>query len=230
MYGLEDSLEMEIATHSIILAWRIPWTEEPGRLQSMGLQRVEHDLTMKTTTTKYVYIPMYINISMWTHTYTQRIGRMVLICVCSPQKSLMRLVCLHDGGSCSKIQHFRQPHLIGLQTLSGLFIPHLHFLLSWKKKIYITYSGFPVAQIVKNLPAVKETQVRSLAWEDPLEKRMATHSSILAWRIPWIEEPGGLQSMGLQRVGHDWFDLACSHKGAFFTSLFKSSFLSILGH
>ena len=136
MYGSEDSLEMEIATHSSILAWRIPWTEEPGRLQSMGLQRVEHDLTMKTTTTKYVYIPMYINISMWTHTYTQRIGRMVLICVCSPQKSLMRLVCLHDGGSCSKIQHFRQPHLIGLQTLSGLFIPHLHFLLSWKKYIY----------------------------------------------------------------------------------------------
>ena len=60
-----------------------------------------------------------------------------------------------------------------------------------------------VAQSVKNLPAVQETQVRSLGWEDPLEKEMATHSSILAWKISWTEEPGGLQSMGLQRVGHD---------------------------
>ena len=60
-----------------------------------------------------------------------------------------------------------------------------------------------VAQTVENLPAVLETWVRSLGWEDPLEKEMATHSSILAWRIPWTEEPAGLQSMGLQRVGHD---------------------------
>ena len=59
---------------------------------------------------------------------------------------------------------------------------------------------------IKNLLAMQETQetwVRSLGWEDPLEEGMATHSSILAWRIPWTEEPGGLQSMGLQRVGHD---------------------------
>ena len=61
-----------------------------------------------------------------------------------------------------------------------------------------------MAQTVKNLPALRETWVRSLGWEDPLEKKMATHSSILAWRIPWTEEPGRLQSMGLQRVGHDW--------------------------
>ena len=60
-----------------------------------------------------------------------------------------------------------------------------------------------VAQAVKNLPVMQETWVRFLGWEDPLEKGMATHSSILAWRIPWTEEPGGLQSMGLQRVGHD---------------------------
>ena len=61
-----------------------------------------------------------------------------------------------------------------------------------------------VAQMVKNLPAVWETRVWSLGQEDPLEKGMATHSSVLAWRIPWIEEPGRLQFMGLQRVGHDW--------------------------
>ena len=60
-----------------------------------------------------------------------------------------------------------------------------------------------VAQMVKNLPAMQETWVRSLGWEDPLEKEMANHSSILAWRIPWTEKPGGLQSMGSQRVGHN---------------------------
>ena len=60
-----------------------------------------------------------------------------------------------------------------------------------------------VAQTVKNLPAMQETWVQSLGWEDALEKEMATHSRILAWRIPWTEEPGGLQAMLLQRVGHD---------------------------
>ena len=60
-----------------------------------------------------------------------------------------------------------------------------------------------VAQAVKNLPVMQETWVRFLGWEDPLEKGMVTHSSIPAWRIPWTEEPGGLQSMGLQRVRHD---------------------------
>ena len=59
-------------------------------------------------------------------------------------------------------------------------------------------------QTVKNLPTVPEPRAQSLGWEDPLEKGMATHSSILAWRIPWTEEPGGLQSMGSQRVGNDW--------------------------
>ena len=61
-----------------------------------------------------------------------------------------------------------------------------------------------VAQMVNNQPSVQETQVQSLGQEDPLEKGMATHSSILAWRIPWTEEPDRLQSMGLQRVGCDW--------------------------
>ena len=60
-----------------------------------------------------------------------------------------------------------------------------------------------MAQMVKNLPAMQETWVRSLGWEDALEKGMTMHSSILAWRIPWTEEPGGLQSMGLHRVRHD---------------------------
>ena len=60
-----------------------------------------------------------------------------------------------------------------------------------------------VAQWVKRLPTMRETRVRSLGWEDPLEKEMATHSSTLAWKIPWTEKPGRLQSVGSQRVGHD---------------------------
>ena len=63
--------------------------------------------------------------------------------------------------------------------------------------------AFLVAQMVNNLPSVWETWFQSLGWKDPLEKGMATHSSILAWRIPWTEEPGRLQLMGSQRVGHD---------------------------
>ena len=84
--------------------------------------------------------------------------------------------------------------------------------------------------MVKNLPAMRETQVRSLSWEDPLEKGMATHSSILAWRMLWTEEPGGLQSMGSQRVRHDWVintlpflkdsvSVSASHKRLLSTSL-----------
>ena len=70
------------------------------------------------------------------------------------------------------------------------------------------YRASLVAQRLKRLPAMRETWVQSLGREDPLEKEMATHSSILAWRIPWTEEPGGLQSTGSQRVGHNW---ATSH-------------------
>ena len=61
-----------------------------------------------------------------------------------------------------------------------------------------------VAQMVENPPEMRDTWVWSLGWEDPLEEGVATHSTILAWRIPWTEEPGGLQSTGSQRVGHDW--------------------------
>ena len=104
-------LEKEMATHSSVLAWRIPGTGEPGGLPSMGSHRVGHD---------------------------------------------------------------------------------------WSDL------AAAVTQLVKNLPAMQETQVRSLGWEDSLEKERATHSSILAWRILWTEEPGRLQTMGSQRVGHDW--------------------------
>ena len=76
-----------------------------------------------------------------------------------------------------------------------------HFL--WDKWTLCLLQDFPVAQMVKNLPTMQETWVHSLAREDPLEKGMATHSSILAWKIPRTEDSGRLQSMGSQRVGHD---------------------------
>ena len=86
-----------------------------------------------------------------------------------------------------------------------------HSLLSWVRLLALNiimlsicyYGASLVTQMVKNLPAIQEAQVQSLGQEDPLEKGMATHFSILAWRIPWTEEPGGLQSMRLQRVRYD---------------------------
>ena len=78
-------------------------------------------------------------------------------------------------------------------------------LFSFSFELFILYWGIadPVAQRLKRLPGMRETRVQSLGQEDPLEKEMATHSSTLAWRIPWMEEPGRLQSTGSQRVGHN---------------------------
>ena len=93
-----------------------------------------------------------------------------------------------------------------------------YFELGWSFCCLLLFGGL----VVKNLPAIQETWFRSLDLEDPLEKGMVTHSSILAWRIPWTEEPGGLQSMGSQRVRHDW---ALTH--TLFLNLFYFSILSI---
>ena len=81
----------------------------------------------------------------------------------------------------------------------------MHLVYQWEDVFRGQEVGWAslVAQIVKNLPPKQETLVQSLGQEDPLEKGVANYSSILAWRIPWTEEPGRLQSMGLQRVGHD---------------------------
>ena len=118
--GQEDPLEKEMAIHSSILVWKIPWTKEPDRLQSMGVTRVGHDLATKP----------------------------------------------------SNHQWLIRTSLVG--------------------------------QMAKCLPTMWETRVPSLGWDDPLEKEMAAHSCTLAWKIPWTEEPGRLQSMGSQRVGHNW--------------------------
>ena len=76
-------------------------------------------------------------------------------------------------------------------------------LRPWGRVIFYLTVGFPDGSVVKNLLVVQETQVQPLGREEPLEKEMATHSSTLAWKIPWTEEPDSLQSMGSQRVGHD---------------------------
>ena len=100
-------------------------------------------------------------------------------------------------------------HLLCLLALAGGFFT---CWATWEA-MYFIHSGYTwaspigaslVAQRIKCLPAMQETRVQSLGQEDPLEKEMATHSSILAWKIPWTEKPSKLQSMGSQRVGHDW--------------------------
>ena len=86
----------------------------------------------------------------------------------------------------------------------GNVCPHSTCMNECLRQLYSKLWASLVAQRVKRLPPMRETRVWSLGWEDPLEKEMATHSSTLAWKIPWREEPGRLQSMGSQRVGHNW--------------------------
>ena len=107
---------------------------------------------------------------------------------------------LPDPGIEPSLLHWRQTlyclnHQGGLETQTMSFLNTLSLGWSWASFI---------AQSVKNLPAMQETQVRFLGWEDPLEKEMATHSSILAWRIPWTEEPGRLQSTGCPTKSWTW--------------------------
>ena len=89
--------------------------------------------------------------------------------------------------------------------------------------------GYLVGQMLKNLPSMQKTWVRSLGRKDPLEKEMGIHSSILAWRIPWTEKPGRLQSMGLQTVGHDWVTntLTCFLFPHVFFQLMLSPFIQL---
>ena len=123
--GHPASLEKEMATtHASTLAWRIPWTGEPGGLQSMGSRRVGNELATKQQQLGFIYV------------------------------------------------------------IFGLF-------------------ASLVAQMVKHVPAIWETQVRSLGQKVPVEKKTATRSRTLAWKISWTEEPSRLQSVGSKRVGHD---------------------------
>ena len=88
--------------------------------------------------------------------------------------------------------------------MSLLFLHMKLYIMTGLFLFFLIPKGFPDGSVVKNLLAMPETQVQFLGQEDPLEKGVATHSSILAWRIPWIEEPGRLQSIRSQRFRHDW--------------------------
>ena len=103
----------------------------------------------------------------------------------------------------SYVKHHNIHYSQGLRLILG---NGKNMVQKWKNEKSKDYRARDslVAQTVKSLPAMWETWILSLGQEDFLEKEMATHSSVLPWRIPWTEEPGGLQSMGWQRVGHDW--------------------------
>ena len=137
--GREDSLEKEMATHFSTLAWKIPWTDEPGRLQSMGLQRVRHDWVTSLSLTNTLFL---------------------------------------DKKLFSVFHHYR-----------------LDCKWTSLNLMFVYFQGFLGGSAGKE----STCKVWSLGWEDLLEKGMATHSSILVWRIPWT-----VWSLGSQRVGHDW--------------------------
>ena len=110
-----------------------------------------------------------------------------------------------------KEKHFLKTQRVGLFFVCFFFFSNTVFLIKvcalcvgfFGYNVIAHFRASLVAQTVKCLPTMRETWVQSLGWEDPLEKEMATHSSTLAWKIPWTEEPRRLESMGSQRVGHD---------------------------
>ena len=127
-------------------------------------------------------------------------GHLLLLGVHVPPLSL---VSKPDDSKCSSLQVTGKTDLLP-GRLSSIHPLWCHF--GWPLHLWVSLCsewGFPGAAVVKN----QETWIWSLGWKDPLEKEMATHSSILAWKIPWTVEPGGLQSMGSQRVRHDWLSM-----------------------
>ena len=190
--GSGRSLEKETATHSSILVWRIPRTEEPGRLQSKMFQRLRHNQACMHTDTAY-------------EKEASKMGKTTFYRACFPSASpsgwgsgyLGNLITARSvEWLLSEMETSRQEPALAFRSFQVKGQEELCREVSRKRASL-------VAQRLKCLPAKWETWVQSLGQEDPLEKEMATHSSILAWRIPWRAEPGRLQSMRLQRVGHD---------------------------
>ena len=166
-----------MATHSSILAWKIPWTEEPGRVQSMGLQRVGHNWV--TSLTFFILSLVKDNQFYWSFQRTN-------FCFIDFLYFLFSIVLI--------------PSLIFIISFLLLTLNLLCFFF-YSPKV----EGLILWWLSGKEPACQYRRCRvwSLGWEDPLEKEMATYSSIPAWEIPWTEKPDGLQSMWLQRIGHD---------------------------
>ena len=178
--GWEDPLEEAMTTHSSILAWRIPMDRGAWWAPTQELNTTDQ-LSTNTTQTPMSSSP---------YSGCRTLG--------IPWRLVVRALCFHC-----------RAHQIDTWSVRKLKFHMMHGLAKRKKK-KSQYSFFNatfkhtwallLVQMVKHLPAMRETWVQSLGWEYPLEKGMAAHYSILAWRIPWTEKPGGLQSMGSQRV------------------------------
>ena len=168
-----------MATHSSTLAWKVPWMEEPSKLQSMGLQTVAHDWA--TSVASLIAQLVKNQPVMWETGFDHLFGR-------SPGE-----------GKGYPLQYSGLDNFMESQRVRCDWVT---FTIIYSPTLANIWASL-LAQMMKHLPAICEAQVWFLGWEDPLEKEMATHSSILAWRIPWTEEPGRLQSIGLQRVRDD---------------------------
>ena len=190
--GWEDPLEGGVATHSSILAWRIPWTEEPGGLQSIRLQRVTY------------------NWSYWARTHVMVLPRQW------PKQRTATIWAKDLQMSVYVIWRLSFPFPILLLNTSctrkiTIFQRESKQLACLAFAVVVILSCYLLNRTLccrKGLPQWLSLWVQSLGWEDALEEGVATHSSVLSWRIPWTEEPGRLQCIGLQRVRHDWSDLA----------------------
>ena len=166
----EDPLEKEMATHSSILAWEIPWTEEPGGLQPMGSQRVRHDLANEHTHTHIM--PWMLHTKLTVDQY----------------RFFRKAICRRFSSAESWAGWWSQlPDQLGLANCQ------FGYLDSPQPGLWL-YDR-------KQVPLFRHFWSVFLCHA---EKAMAPHSSTLAWKIPWMEEPGGLQFMGPLRVGHDW--------------------------
>ena len=189
--GWEDPLEKAMAPHSSTHAWKIPWRVECGRLQSMGSPRV--GLTERL----HFPFPEAVSVCHVMSFKTVAVQWLSHVRLCNPvDSSVQASLSFPVSWSCSNLfpsSWWCHP------TVSSSVTPFSSCPQS--------YAASLVTQVVKSLPAMQETWVQPLGLEDP-ERRMATHSSILAWRIPWTGEPGGLQSTGSQRVRHDWATLS----------------------
>ena len=177
--GWEDPLEKEMATHSSIPAWRIPWTEEPGGLQSTGSQRVRHDWAT------------YITIYMKYHLQQKKILTFLKFSFNFTYRIHCSFVKLTVIWSCIFICF-----LLTYSLFSIDYRPHE------SRDLFVLLSLHHLDHTAWHRAAVNNHLL--------VEKEMATHSSVLAWRISWTEKPSRLQSMGSQRVRHDWSNLAAA--------------------
>ena len=166
-----------MAPHSSTPAWKIPWVEEPGRLQSMGSLRVGHNWVT--------------SLSLFTFLHWRRKWQPTPVFLPGESQG-RRIPGTGEPGGLPSMGSHRVGHDWSNLAAAAAAATNTH---TWTSLVALT---------VKRLPIMREIWVQSLGWKDLLEKEMATYSSVLAWKIPWMEETGRLQSIGSQRVGHNW--------------------------